>query len=306
VDQFSFDSSNSQSFSFEAIVASKHYGSGTTFLQNDANNVMSIVDVYQFLAGLGRHLRGRLREFSIISHGTWKGPILVNSFDNQASSAGRDPSDKDCRGRKDFTAANLSATSRQAIQDAFHPDGFSWMWGCFVAKAARAILQGVVDSGTRSIFGRRVRGLAGARYRADGTTPDTAQFRFALGKEETEQFASTWDAAFFPRGVASFDKTFAEIKAFATKHSDDTYCHAIAVATGRPCFGAPLGTSSNYAARDPYRPGTPVVHWIERGAARPEKPREREANYSGIITFFVETMKMAEDPERRGYVRYAP
>jgi hypothetical protein len=52
-----FDGTRSQSFSFEAIDRTKHYGTGNTFLQNGANTVMSIVNVYEFITNLGRQVR---------------------------------------------------------------------------------------------------------------------------------------------------------------------------------------------------------------------------------------------------------
>ena len=307
IDEFEFASTSSQPFAFEAVTDAKHYKGDTKFRQADANSVMSIVDIYRFLANLGIHRKGRLMEFSILSHGFWDGPILVNTKDGMEGSDTRDASDKDCRGRKDFNPANLTATVIGHIQDSFHADGFSWIWGCFASKAPRAVIQGVADSTTRKTsWGKRVRGLNGATYRADGTTPDTDEFRFTFGRTATEEYSKNWDSSFFPTGVESFDKTFDEIKAFAKKHADDTYCHALAAGTQKPCFGPPPGASTNYAARDPYRPGTPVVHWVERGKKRPSPEAGSEANYDATIEFFVNTMKMPEDPEMRGYIRYDP
>lgn len=308
ISEFQFTDNTKLSFNFEAIDKSRHYAEANEFRQDVPNTVMSITDVYRFLCDLGRVHKGKLMEFSVLSHGFWNGPILVNTKEQSASNLiTRNPSDKDGRGRKDFQSPNLSSANIKDIQDAFHVDGFSWIWGCFVSKAGRAVIQGVADSrGRRTPWGKRVRGLNGATYRADGTTPDTAEFRFSFGTEATEEFSRVRDPAFFPTGVDHFDKTFAEIKAFARKHSNDTYCHALAVATKRPCFGPPFGTSSNYADKDPYRPGTPVVHWVERGKRRPASEGGFEANYSATIEFFDKTMNMPEDPERRGYVRYSP
>jgi hypothetical protein len=308
IDEFRFSASTKLSITFEAIDKGRHYAGANEFRQDEPNTVMSITDIYLFLCNLGHFHKGRLMEFSILSHGFWNGPILVNTQEQSASSSDtRNPSDKDGRGRKDFKPANLSAANIKDIQDAFHADGFNWIWGCFVTKAARAVIQGVADSKRRRTpWGKRVRGLNGAAYRADGTTPDTAEFRFSFGRDATEGFSRGWDSAFFPTGVDHFDKTFAEIKAFAKKHSADTYCHALAVATNKPCLGPPLGTSSNYADKDPYRPGTPVIHWVERGKKRPASEGGFEANYSATIEFFDKTMSMPEDPESRGYIRYSP
>ncbi len=110
---------------------------------------------------------------------------------------------------------------------------------------------------------------------------------------------------FFPTGVESFDRTFSEVKEFVKKLSEETYYYALTQASDKPCYGPPLGTSTNYGTKDPYRPGVPVVHWVERGARRPAPEKGFEGDYNPVITFFVKTMKMAEDPEKRGYVRYA-
>ena len=304
INEFKFDATHSQTFSFEAIDRTRHYGTGRTFLQNDPNTVMSIVHVYEFILNLGRHRAASLLEFSILSHGTWKGPVLVNSNDNAAAgSQSRDPSDKDGRGRKDFLAVNINTS---LVHDAFHDDGFSWIWGCFVSPAPRAVIQGVADSRFKKTpWGKKVKGVGGAVYRADGKTPDTAKFLFSFGKDQTEEYSRTWDPAFFPTGKESFEKTFAEIKEFAKRHSDDTYCYALTLVSDKPCFGPPVGTSTNYAKVDPYRPGTPVVHWVERGKKRPAGEDGFEANYSATINFFVKTMNMPEDPENRGYVRFS-
>lgn len=304
IDEFKFNSANSQLFSFEAIDRAKHYGAGNKFLQDKANTVMSIVNVYEFITNLGRHRTGSLMEFSVISHGYWNGPILVNSLDNAASgSDSRDPTDKDGRGRKDFLDVNIDTS---LVHDAFHEDGFSWIWGCFASQAPLAVIQGVADSRfKKTSWGKKVKGVDGAVYRADGKTPDTATFLFSLGKDQTEEFSKTWDSSFFPKGVESFKKTFAEIKEFAKKHSDDTYCRSLTVASDKPCFGPPLGAGSNYASKDPYRPGVPVVHWVERGKKRPPPENGFEANFDATINFFVKSMRMPEDPEKRGYVRYS-
>ena len=308
IDEFEVAKGTTHTFAFEAINPRKHYAGSHAFKQDEANSVLSVVDICTFLSFLGHHRQASLLEFSVLSHGFWNGPILVNSEEQTASSQeARNPTDKDARGRKDFKPANLTAGQLKNIQDAFAQDGFSWIWGCFVSPAARSIVQGVADSKMRRTpWGKRVSGLDGAEYLADGSTPDNHKFRFKLGRDNIDAFAENWDSQFFPTGVDHFDKTFAEIKAFAKKHSDDTYCQTLAVATGKPCFGPPLGTSSNYAATDPYRPGTPVVHWVERGKKRPKPESGSEANYSATIEFFENTMKMSEDPEKRGYVRYAP
>ncbi|MCI0390642.1 MAG: hypothetical protein MOB07_17995 [Acidobacteria bacterium] len=304
IDEFKFNDAHSQSFSFEAIDRTKHYGTGKNFLQASANTVMSIVNVYEFITNLGRHRTGSVMELSIISHGFWNGPILVNSSDNAASgSASRDPSDKDGRGRKDFLDGNIDTS---LVHDAFHVDGFSWIWGCIASPAPLAVIQGVADSRfKKTSWGRKVKGVDGAVYRADGKTPDTATFLFSLGKDQIEKFSRDWDPSFFPTGVESFKKTFAEIKEFAKKHSDDSYFRSLTLVSDKPCYGPPLGASTNYAAKDPYRAGVPVIHWVERGKKRPPPESGFEANYDATINFFVKSMSMPEDPEKRGYVRYS-
>lgn len=315
LDEIIFDTSTpgAVDFAFEPITRSKHY-TGTSFKQEVANTVIGMPDVYAFLSKLGEHQPGSLLELSVLSHGYWNGPILVNSFDRDEAAAARDVTDKDARGRKDFRPENMSADTSAKIRAAFHADGFSWMWGCQVSRAARAVILGLADSGTRkTAWGRKVRGVDGATYSADGTTPDGAVFRFNLGRSMIDEFSAELDSGFFPAGSSSFDKTFAEITAFAKTYTDDSYFGRVAVAFDKPCFGPPIGSSSNYAAFDPYRPkGTPVVHWVERGALRPESEwadpstPEREADYGPLIEFFVKSVGMAEDNEGRGYIEHLP
>jgi hypothetical protein len=57
------------------------------------------------------------------------------------------------------------------------------------------------------------------------------------------------------------------IRTLRVSRRERPYCHALAVATNKPCYGPPLGTSTNYADKDPYRPGRPVVQIFPDQAA---------------------------------------
>ena len=304
--------STSLRWNFEPISPRRHYD-GSKFRQADANTVMGITDVYALLEGLGQIHPGQLLEFSILSHAYWQGPILVNSTDENTATSARDVADKDARSRKDFKTANMGVPARDRIRAAFATDGIAWTWGCQVAHAPRAVIQGIGDSVARkTAWGPKVTPVdPTVPYKADGTTPDDAEFSFRFGRAQNKEYHDGWDTTFFPTGVDVFTKTFAEVKAFAKQHTDDSYSGQLAKGFDVNCFGPPIGTSSNYAATDPYR-GGPVVHWIERGKRRPpaewsdpNKP-EFEANYDATIEFFVNSMGMPEDDEDRGYTRHDP
>lgn len=108
-------------------------------------NAMSILHVYSAIQQIGIDAPSTLAEFSIFSHSSMGGPILVNSDDDglmtiPASLLGdlsiqlpeglRDPSDMDARVLKDFVPPTMSATQLANFQKAFHPEGCIWIWGC--------------------------------------------------------------------------------------------------------------------------------------------------------------------------------
>ncbi|MFZ2898074.1 MAG: hypothetical protein WA004_05600 [Saprospiraceae bacterium] len=237
--------------------------------------VISITDAYTFIIDIGRSAPGSLVEFSIFSHGWYGGPILVNSMDTTPTSPFRDPHDKDGRGYKDFSPANMPPADLRYFQSAFSPDGKSWMWGCNFAQIYRQVLHRIVK--TKGWYKK---------------TKDIEVFTFSFGTDFASNYYTS-DPAFFPSAptTLTFRKTVAEIKDFFRRGINYSYCQQLANAAKKPCFGGLPGT---YA--EPHKGGS---LWII-----PTKRPPQSANFSGYIGFYRIFMAMATDPEKRNYGVY--
>src|SRR5205814_1820680 len=108
---------------------------------------------YQAVRDIGASAtdKNTLIELSFFSHGWMGGPILVNSFDDRSTDpsgspadlAGltvRDPDDRDARAALDFIAPTMDAAALANFQNAFHPDGFVWIWGCAFPRLVHTLL----------------------------------------------------------------------------------------------------------------------------------------------------------------------
>jgi hypothetical protein len=117
-------------------------------------DVMSIVDIYDFIEELGASDQARsLFELSIFSHAFAEGPICVNSDDDrQRKNADgsytrlvnneRDPDDKDAR-VIDFLPTNRRLPE---FQQAFNPDAMIRMWGCLHTLPVVALFKAIFAS----------------------------------------------------------------------------------------------------------------------------------------------------------------
>ena len=89
----------------------------------------STTQVYQRLSSVGLDRPGTVREVTFLAHAYQKGPILVDTYDNQPTWVReRDSRDRDPR-TKDFDPPNL--TNWPLLPQALHPEAEWRVWGCY-------------------------------------------------------------------------------------------------------------------------------------------------------------------------------
>lgn len=257
---------------------------GVRFNRNAAG-VMSITDVYEHVCYLGVTQPGSMVELSFFSHGWMGGPILVNSMDAGSSTA-RSPGDKDARMGKDFVPPNMDAAALSEFRNAFHVDGFIWIWGCAFAKPYRLVINTIVTS---------------ASFKSAQGIADTDTFTFSFTDPDAELFFDH-DKAFFPardtvtgKFPLSFSRLFQEVKEYCERGMKNTYSQKIAKAAARKAYGAAPGTYADY----------------ERGVSRPlmvvptRKPPHKD-DFTAYLKFYQKYLAGKIDPENRGYVEFTP
>jgi hypothetical protein len=275
---------------FVAITAA-HYdrianGSHVRYRFKDGQSgMMSITDIYAAVRAIGAGNPGELFELSFFSHAWHGGPILLNSDDDGVFTgppavvggpptitpvgAGRDPDDKDPR-HKDFVPPNMTAAQLKEFQDAYHPDGYSWSWGCAFPRVIHEILHKLEHH---------------RDYRSSGLADDK-EFRFNNLRANHIATLERALGIFFldPKDVRL---TFKELKRFFCLSTQASYTHHLAVRSNKKAFGGVMGTYSEY---DTGR--LPLMH-VEPGFARHFKFYE---NYLGFKF----------DPEGRKYGVFSP
>lgn len=270
--------------------------------------IMSITDIYNDIIALGSNedTRGTLAELSIFSHGWFGGAILVNSNDPFSDEPDpkrdpekRDPDDKDSR-PKDFHPKNISSDKLKTLRAAFTQDAICRLWGCSFADIFFYVVHKTIQS---------------SRYRK--TRPqdlkDSDVFTYRFTQREAEE-AYDQAPSFFPKPVEvevlvnkkkvkkkkfelSFERTLKQTKDFLRNGFSRTYAQRLATATGRPCFSAYLGTYSDYEA---HQGATLPLMLI------PRKSPPYVDDFTRVIQFYKDVMKIPEDPESRGYGTYMP
>ncbi len=262
--------------------------------------VISITDIYQAIINLGaaKDTKGTLKEFSIFSHGWKGGAILVDSNDTSTTEA-RDPDDKDTR-LKDFKPKNISAADLTSFKAAFAADGYCRLWGCAF---------------THTFFQVISKLLKNPKYRKTkpGALKDTDEFEFEFGEDQAKDLYT--QNPFFPQPVEEevvikkkkvkrlkfelkFKRTWKDIKDFLDRGRQTTYAQVLATAAGKTCYAAFLGTYADYESNDP-KAKQPLM-------IVPRKVPPYADDFTKIIKFYKDVIKIPEDPESRGYGTYTP
>jgi hypothetical protein len=258
----------------------------------DADGVMSILDVYDFVKALGRREPGTLVELSFFSHGWAGGPAFVNSddaIDRDPSRPSleddpRDPVDRDGRRFKDFRPPTTSAEDLELMRRAFADDGYVWNWSCNNSFASSDVLYQAVRNDPSPL--------------EEGTGPDRL-LGFSFTHHEQDSYFYI-DADFFPSAPPAvaepltFRRSIAQVTAFLRGRMLATYNAQAALALGKRCFGA--------------LPGTPTD--LERTGRFPQMvvphtPGHVEV-FADELRFYVRHVGVGLDPEGRGFGEYRP
>lgn len=255
--------------------------------------VLSITNIYDAVQQIGAAAKGSLRELSIFSHGWMGGPILVNSFDDRIGQltlpnifggpdvtltytvplTDRDPDDRDPRSQLDFIAPTMDAAALKNFTDAFHADGFVWLWGCSFPRLVHEVLHKIERN---------------SAYKDSGLGNDVD---FELTNFSKDQ-ADLLERVLAPVTGAFPDKKkiqlkFKHIKHFACRATQSSYSHQLASRTGIPTFAAVLGTYSEYDSGK-----LPLMH-VHGGFTR-------------HFTFYKNYLGFDFDSEGRHYGKHAP
>ncbi|HET9053810.1 MAG TPA: hypothetical protein VFM90_06550, partial [Cyclobacteriaceae bacterium] len=212
-----------EALAFDAVNRRQHY-SGKV-LKQEATNLLSITDAYRYVINIGDTDPGSLHEFSILGHGWFGGPILLNSTQRPDYSAGqnlqlvRDPYDKDGR-HKDFFPENMAIDDWIKFKAAFSPQGYCWVWGCVFTRVYFNTLHRVINSDS---FKRK----------AFGTHADDDEIVISVNAS----FARTYyknDIMFFPASTTevTFNRTIGDLKAFLIRGLRRCYPGRLAADTG--------------------------------------------------------------------------
>lgn len=241
-------------------------------LRRKLTGLLSIQNVYSVIQGLGSSDPHSVREFSIFSHGFIGGPVLLNSDDDEAGGSARDPEDRDPRAAKDFVAPTMDASALKRFRDAFHPDGYSWFWGCTFPRPTHAILSKVESS----------KGYGAA-------TGDDAEVELDLNREQAEVLASWLSGlvAIPTDGRRKVRLKFKYVKHYFCVRSSGTYTQTVAWVTGVKAFGALVGTYSDYD-----KGSLPLMHV--------------PATFGRHARFYRDHLGIELDPEGRRYGLFDP
>jgi hypothetical protein len=286
----------SSSTSFDSVSAANYVspvkaGQENHFKNGQVANIMSITDVYQAVRDIGASAtdKNTLMELSFFSHGWMGGPILVNSFDDRSTTdppgsppdlAGltvRDPDDRDARAALDFISPTMDAAALTDFQNAFHTDGFIWIWGCSFPKLVHTVLTKIERN---------------KNYKSSGVSDETV---FTFNNFETDEINQLLKPILVPTLPATtfankskIELKFKFIKFLMCRLNMSTYAFIIALNSKVKTYAAPLGTYSDY----------------ETGVKLPLM-----VVYPGFIShfnFYKTYLGFSFDPEGRKYGEYLP
>jgi hypothetical protein len=249
------------------------------------SGMMSVTDVYTAVQAIGASDPGTLLELSFFSHAWHGGPLLVNSRDDGQVTgppgtpggpptvtnvgAARDPDDKDPRA-VDFMVPRMSGADLTLFQDAYHADGYSWVWGCAFPRVVHEILHKLEHH---------------RDYRSSGL-PDTQMFVFTNFRADHILSLHDFLGAVFanPRRV---EIEFGELKRYVCRVVQSSYTHHLAVNSNKKTFGGLMGTYSDY---DHGR--LALMHVV--------------TIFPGHLRFYQNYLGFSLDPEGRRYGEYLP
>ena len=241
---------------------------------------LSILDIYKSVQKIGVDAPHTLAELSFYSHGFYGGPLLVNSYDdgqvNQSvvlPSGARDPDDMDPR-VKDFNPPIIDAIALTNFQNAFHADGFVWIWGCAFPRLVHEILHKIEHNSS---------------YKESGLG-DEELFRIKNFNTSQADYLESWvkDALGGPfPNKKNIEIKFKFLRYFFCQMIETSYLHYMSVNAKVKAYGALIGT---YAEYDTGR--LPLMH-IYRGFAR-------------HFAFYKNYLGFNFDPEGRKYGEYRP
>jgi hypothetical protein len=298
---------NFGSSDYEAVTdAPPHYIDSKTgrkrheFNQEAKNNIMSIVDIYEFIQKIGerKETAGSVIELSIFSHAHTGGPVLVNSYERHTKTNKRDPTDKDGR-KKDFEPENITEVQLKQFKDAFHKNAFVWLWGCQFGKGYnRVMYQTIEHREYRKTSPNQFAGLP-------------IQFKFT-GEEAFDAYHL--DTDFFPPEPGDFNKKIyqleftksgQQVKDFFKKAHENTYCSVIANKLKINCYGAFMATYAEDENKMTKKPAYPLMRIPRREFPKAKKAKYPE-DFSRHIEFFTKHLHYKKAPEDRGYGTYEP
>lgn len=209
---------------------------GDIRFRDNQPNVMSIVNVYDFIEEIGQNEKGTLFELSFFSHSWLEGPILVNSEDDGFHTgpknekikivlAERDMDDKDGRFQIDFLDSKMVSNLRMA----FNKEAIIWNWGCLHTEWMVTFF--------RTLFSE-------PSYMEHGLV-DNQKFNITVTKDYLGLFKY-----FFKKKDITLNKrvelTFGEIKAMLIICLDHCYNMVIAEKTNIKTYGGLPGTGSEF------------------------------------------------------------
>ena len=272
---------------FDPISRRKNYKVKKRF-NTSSGLEMSILDIYNAVQEIGADAPNTLSELSFFSHAWMGGPILVNSFEDQAfkNTPIRDPDDRDPRVHKDFEDPNMdSSTDLPNFKDAFAPDGIIWIWGCAIPAIAKKVLQSIFKNPT---------------YRK-GKIEDDTLITIIFHKDDYQEFRSfiidelSSIPSFLSRPTLNrkFEKINVEfkfVKLFLCVLSISSYSHKIAETVGVSTFGGVMGTSAHQ----------------DQTGKRNRRLMRIDPKFKKHITFYEDHLGFSFDKEHRGYGEYKP
>jgi hypothetical protein len=282
---------------FSPITCEDNYNECREFRRNPVDR-LSITDIYKRVEAMGAPKSkeaGTLYELSIFSHGTYEGPVLVNSFQDGAIGTGRNsPMDKDGRYKKDFVPPTMDDDNKRAFRAAFASDGHIWLWGCDATGVYHRVFQAMART---PLFHQK---------KVDKwQEPDTFTLNFQNSKEERNAcdylhgFLKD-NKSFAAKDGRRIDVTLGRLKAYYRDAIADTYAARITAAAGVRTYAASPGTWASVVVTD-------KQDRLMHVRMSPEEiSKYGGENFSNFIAFYENHLGLKEDPETRGYGTFRP